>query len=372
MMATRGRMTVSYDLRYASDHYPGVGTYAFRLLEALLALPSSAHFVVVWNPRLANGRFDLEVIRRHPRVTWVERPGLTLDLPGQWRLGRMLRRLRPSVFFSPFYLVPLSAGDCPLVLTLHDVLPLRHPDTHSRTAGLAFRLAVWGARWARQVVTVSEFSRDEIRALTGIRRLVVARPGASPVREGGTRPPSLPDGPFALVVGINKPHKNLETVAAAWSRLGPEPPLRLVSAGPEDGRYPGLERLAERHRAVGVTALGRVTEDELAWLYRQARLMLFPSTYEGFGSPLAEALAYGTPAAVADIPPLREIGDGAAAFVTPRDPEAWATAVRDLGADEGRRTAMRVASLKRAAELTYARTAETVLGLLEQVAGSRA
>jgi len=371
MTKARGAMVVSYDLRYASDHFPGVGTYAFRLLEELLAIPSETRFTVIWNPRLPNDRFDLGSIRRHARVTWVEREGLTLDLAGQWRLGRELRRLRPSLHYSPFYLMPLSGG-CPVILTLHDVLPLRHPDTHSRRARLAFRLAVWGAEHARRIVTMSEFSRDEIRALTGIRRVVVARPGASPVREGGARPIRVPDVPFALVVGINKPHKNLETLAAAWSRLGPDPPLLLVGAGPEDGRYPGLAGLADQHRAAGVLTLGRVSEEDLAWLYRHATLLLFPTTYEGFGSPLAEALAYGTPAVVADIPPLREIGDGAAAFVTPRDPEAWATAVVDLGADEGRRTAMRVASLKRAAALTYGRTAETVLGLLEQVAGSRA
>lgn len=365
-------MIVSYDLRYASDHFPGVGTVTYWLLvESLRVAPADSRFVVFWNPALPNRRFDLDPIRRSPRVEWVEAPELTHDIAGQWRLGRELRRLRPSVHFSPFYLMPVAAG-CPVVLMVHDVIPLRLPETHPVAGRWAFRLALWAAKGARGIVTVSEFSRDEIRALTGIGRVAVTRPGSAPARAGDARPPRVPDAPFALVVGINKPHKNLDGIAAAWARLGPHPPLHLVGAGPEDRRYPGLASHASRHGAQSVHALGPVSEDELAWLYWHATLLLLPSTYEGFGLPLAESFAYGIPAIVSDIRALREIGDGVAVFVPAQDPDAWAREVLALSSDPTRLEALGRAAHARAADLTYRRTAEAVWAELVKAAGSSA
>src|SRR5439155_20374032 len=104
----------------------------------------------------------------------------------------------------------------------------------------------------------------------------------------------------ALGVADTRPRKTLQVLAAAWGRLGAEPPLALVGAGPVELRYPSLAALAERAGARDVHQLGWVGPGELAWLYRNAELVLFPSLYEGFGFPLVEAFADGVPALASD------------------------------------------------------------------------
>src|SRR5207247_6781032 len=121
--------------------------------------------------------------------------------------------------------------------------------------------------------------------------------------------------------------------------------------------------------ASGVRALGWVEEPELEWLYRNATVVLFPSLYEGFGFPLVETFARGVPALAADIPALREIGDGVVEFLPPLEDAAWADAVGRLAASAEARTSRREAALRRAAEFDYRRTAEETLALVHEAAG---
>jgi len=361
---------VAYDLRYASDHFPGIGTHAFHLFEALLALPGDESYAAIWNPALRNTRFDFTRVRASARVRWVETgsPPLALSTPIQ--TGRILRGLSPDVAFSPFYLAPLGSR-CRRVLTLHDVMPLHEAGAVGASGRLLFRLAMVAAGRVDAVVTSSDASRREIAARTPIalHKLHRVRPGLAPrgAAASAVRPARAPEEPFALVVGINRPHKNLDTLARAWATFGPAPPLRLVGAGPTDPRYPDLATLAARHGASGVIGLGRVSEPELAWLYGNATLTLFPTRAEGFGFPLLEAQAQGCPAVAADLPVLHEIGAGAARFVAPLDVEGWADAVRALAGDEPGRRAMAATGRARAAEFTFERTARECLDVLRAV-----
>lgn len=361
-------MIIAYDLRYASDHFPGIGTHAYRLLEHLLALEGPERYVVLWAPGQSATRFDIEEVLRHPRVTRCETAGGPLGLAVPFSTGSWLRRLRPAVFFSPFSLQPVAPG-VPCVLTLHDVLPLRVPGAVPARGRLLFWLLLEHARGARRIVTSSDFSRSEIVAATHLSpaRVRVVRPGVphDPGGEGAQRPAALPDGPFALVVSINKPHKNLATLEAAWRLLDASAPIRLVQVGPLDGRYPVP---GARARQAAVSALGRVAEAELEWLYRHATLVLVPSLYEGFGFPLLEAMAYGTAAVVSDIPPLRELGGDAVRYVAPLDVEAWASTVQGFVADLAARERLARAGSERASQFTYARTAVEILALLREVA----
>ena len=370
--ASRASLLIAYDLRFAEDGFTGIGTHAFCLLEALLELPGDERYLVFWNGNLPNSRFDFEPFKRHARVTWVERDLPPWAVSALWKVGRFLREFRTTVYLSPFYFMPFFAG-CPCVLTLHDVWPLRWPQGQRFWPRTMYQLALARAAEARFVLTASEFSRREIQELSALEseqiRVVPLGIPSSRGRHDPRRPAALPEGPYALAVGINKPHKNLATLVAAWKRFGESPPLRLVSAGPEDQRHVGIQRLAVRSGARAVTALGRVSEGELEWLYRNATLVLFPSLYEGFGLPMVEAFAHGVPVLASDIPTLREVGEGAARFVEPLDGAAWAREVCDLGRDATARQAAVAAGLARAAELTYERTARATLEVLREAAG---
>ena len=367
-------MIFAYDLRYVGDHYAGIGTFTFAVLEELLGLPGDERYLLLWDPRQPATRFDLGRLRAHPRVEWVERPYDPTDALSVVPVGGWLRGARPAAYFSPFSLRPVFSR-CPEVLTLHDVTPLRVRHIPSRYRFQLYRLSLRHTLRARFILTVSQFSRQEILALTRVRpeRVRVALPGVAPwdPRLEPRRPAALPEGRFALLVGDNRPRKNHEVLARAWGMLGPAPPLALVAAGPVDRRFPSLEGLAGSAGARRVVQLGWVEPAELAWLYAHAEILLFPSVYEGFGSPLAEAFAHGLPALVSDIPVFHEVGGDAAAYVAPRDPAAWARAVLRLSGDAAERERLRQAGLARAAELTYRKTAEATLAVLREAAGDR-
>lgn len=366
-------MHVAFDLRYAADHFPGIGRHTFSLFSALLELPGPERYTALWNPALEASRFDdFPAFRRHPRVTWVERPFAALSAVSLWQVGRWLRELRPDLYLSPFYYLPVAAG-CPCVLTLHDVCPLRLGRWLPAWKRAAYRFIVQRAMRARMVLIPGEFSRHEIEDLLGRRvgRVHTVRLGVPsfPTIER-RRPSKVPERPFAFNIGSNFPYKNLETLVDAWALMGAGAPLELVVAGRESPRYPGVAELAARRGIEGLTVLGEVSEAELAWLYEHARLLVFPSRYEGFGFPLVEAFAHGLPVIASDIPALREVDRGAARFVPANDPEAWAQAVMSLANDAPARELMRERGLARVSELDYRVTAAQVLGLLREAAGN--
>ncbi len=366
---------VAYDLRFAADHFPGIGTHAFCLLEGLLELPGEERYIVLWNPELKQSRFDLAPIREHPRVTWVERPWAPVAPHLLMRLGGWLREVSPDLYFSPFYLLPVGAN-CPCVLTLHDVWPLRLPGGLPFLRRMFYQLMIaWAAR-ARLVVTSSQFSKAEISELSAVGPdlVRVVHLGVPPERNQlePRRPASLPRDPYALIVGVNKPHKNLPMLARAWALLGDRPPLHLVSAGPIDPRHPRFDTLAREAGARQVTVLGRVEEDELAWLYSHATVVLFPTRYEGFGFPLVEAFRHGAATIASDIPTLRETGEGAAHFCDPDDPEAWAAAIERVSRDAGWRAQLQDAGLERVRHFTYERCARETLAVMREALTSEA
>lgn len=367
--------TVAYDLRFAADHFPGIGTHAFCLLEGLLALPGDERYIVLWNPRLRQTRFDLRPIREHPRVTWVEKSWAPVAPHLLPQLGRWLGRVRPDLYFSPFYLLPVGAP-CPCVLTLHDVWPLRLPGGLPFMRRMFYQLMIaWSAR-ARLVVTSSQFSKSEIAELSAVSEAQVrVVPLGVPPERGHLeprRPASLPRDPFALIVGVNKPHKNLPMVARAWALLGDRPPLQLVCAGPIDPRHPRFDELAREAGAKQVSVLGRVEEDELAWLYSHATVVLFPTRYEGFGFPLVEAFRHGAAAIASDIPTLRETGDGAAHFCDPDSPTEWAAAIERVARDPAWRAELQDKGLERVRNFTYERCARETLAVMREALTSEA
>jgi alpha-1,3-rhamnosyl/mannosyltransferase len=366
-------LNVVYDLRYATDHFPGIGAHGHALLAALLELSTDDRFRVLWGARDHTTRFDPSQLAAHPRVAWtvVDAPALGMRAP--FTTGAVLRRLGGDVYLSPFYLKPVGAP-MPAVLTLHDAMHLA-PEVRSPLGmRLRFAVALRHARGAAAVLTSSRFSRDELIKRAGFHSesLRVVPLGVPPRWPASERPASAPGGPFALVVGGNRPHKDLVTLARAWRRLGDARALDLVSAGATDPRFPSLAELARGVGAPGTTTLGAVSPAALEWLYANATLLVLPSRYEGFGLPLIEAAARGTPVLASDIPALRELGDGAARFVPAGDDAAWADAVARLAADAGEHERMRRAGLECAARHDYAGVARAVRSVLAEVIGARA
>lgn len=241
------------------------------------------------------------------------------------------------------------------VATLHDVSVFRHPETYSRAFRTWYRsMYRMLARRATRVLTVSHFSAGELHEVLGVEpaRLSLAPNGCDHVdRFTPVRPSldgSLPvDEPWVLCVGTFARHKNLAPALDALERAG----MRSVVVGARgDGR---VFADAGGDRWSLATFAGRLTDDELAWLYGRAAALVFPSVYEGFGIPVVEAQRLGCPVVALRTGPVPEVAGEGAVLCDPARPEELVDAVRAIASDPARREALVEAGRRNAARYTW-------------------
>jgi glycosyltransferase involved in cell wall biosynthesis len=283
-----------------------------------------------------------------PRAQWWR--------SGWSRLGRppvesVVGRL--DVFHFSDWMYPAQRGGV-RATTVHDLVPLRFPEwAQPATVRMHGPKYVHAARTCDRVFVNSRFTGAEVAELLGVpeERIVVAYPGIDPRFHAEGKRADL-GGPYVLGVSTLEPRKNLPALVAAFSLLRRRrPELTLVLVGAAGWEERSLE-------AEGVRLLGFVPDEELARLYRGAAALAYPSRFEGFGIPVVEALASGTPAVVSSHPSLDEASGEAAWRVDPDDPGAFADALEEALAGSAER---RERGLAHAARFTWRACGEAVL-----------
>ncbi|MGD2114973.1 MAG: glycosyltransferase family 1 protein, partial [Acidobacteriota bacterium] len=346
------RLTVAVDVAAYWEPLTGVGWYLDRVLRELadrddlrLRLYGEDLIDAPGVPRPA------APLPRGPAIEAVRYPVPDDMLLPPGLAARVLRRLRPALIaadrnrlvFAPNFYPPrrfqpaLEIGNARLVATIHDLAFHHHAWTVGEgTLDLLSLHLDRVLRDAAQVITPSEAVRRELAgaglAPIGRIRAIHHGPGQLAGAEGARRPAWAPER-YALFVGTLEPRKNVETLLDAWrglrSRRRDVPDL--VLCGRLGWKGERLVRRLERGRDEGwLHQPGYVADDELAALYRDAVLLAFPSHYEGFGLPLLEALAAGTPVVASDIPVLREVAGEAALYAPPARPDLWADRIGRL------------------------------------------
>jgi alpha-1,3-rhamnosyl/mannosyltransferase len=362
------KLRVGLDGRAFSSPAAGVRRYASELARALIE------------------RGDIEIVALGGRAGDLP-PGMAhVDEPWHpptnlgWAAVGLLRaaaRGRVDLIHAPAYTAPLVSTR-PTVLTIHDVSYERHPEWYPyRRDRLRRAFYRRSARAAAHILTDSEFSRREIAEAyqVSVERITVAPLGVSAAFGPDTASRELPPGittPFLLHVGDLHERRNLGVVvhalAEARARLtGGRPPL-LVLAGVDRGTG---DELSERAAAAGigdvVVKLDRVEEDCLRSLYAAAAALVYPSRYEGFGLPLVEAMASGTPVIASRAASIPEVVGDAGVLLSPDDVQGWADAVVGVLTDARVRARLRTAGLARAARFTWAQTARITADVYRRV-----
>lgn len=265
-----------------------------------------------------------------------------------WAVPRLLRRARPAL---AHFLHALPVGyPGPSVVTIQDLSWERDPSVMSRRIRTVFKFVVpRAAKRATRVLTISQRTKRDLIELYGIPedKIVVTLLGADPA----FRPDGQRDS-YLLYVGAIEPRKQPLLAADAAEALG----RQLVVVGPTKD-----DALADELRRRGADLRGYVDKDELVRLYQRASCLLFPSRYEGFGLPIVEAMACGTPVAAFDDPAMREVAGNAAIFG--RD---FTQSVRTALAQSDRLVA---AGLRRAREFSWEQTARRTAHVYREVLG---
>ncbi|MGA8808786.1 MAG: glycosyltransferase family 1 protein [Thermoanaerobaculia bacterium] len=322
-------MRIGIDARKIADF--GIGTYIRGLLQQLAA-DGGDTYVAFAPQRLA-----------HRIPAGVEH--ISVDAPHYSIreivvLGRAADRARLDLFHAPHYVVPFTR--VPFVVTIHDLIHLRNASPVARL--YARQMIGRAVRRSRRVLTVSETVKREIVSTFGCAddHVIVTPNGVGAPFSGNGK---AAEGRYFLYVGNDKPHKNVEVLVDAFSKIGG---ASLVLTGAAFERFKSRER---------VVVTGFVSDAELAALYRGAIALVMPSREEGFGLPALEAMASGCAVISSNTAALVEITGDAALHVEP-DAASIADAMTRIASDESLRAALASRGIMRAKEFTWTRCAE--------------
>ncbi len=354
----------------------GTEIYLRSLLGALARLDTENQYVIFTNvetgeairPPAANFACRVLPVRarnRPARIFWEQ-----LRLPG------MVKRERLDVLFNPGFTAPLRCP-CPAVTVFHDLQHKRHPE-HFRWFDLPFwRLFLFqSARTSTALIAVSEATRADLLRYYSLprRKVRVVRHGVDEqCFEVGRRRREIEPEPYLLCVSTLHPHKNLERLLRAFAAFRERrPAFRLVIAGLRGFHAAVLEALiGELGLEEGVRLTGWIPREELYDLYLRAHAFVFPSTFEGFGLPVLEALAAGVPTVCSSITPLREVAGNAAVRFDPLDEQALLAALERVTGDEKLRRRLALEGPEHAARFSWRESAAKTLEILRTAAARR-
>ncbi|NKB25266.1 MAG: glycosyltransferase [Kiritimatiellae bacterium] len=377
-------MKIGMDARWIFPHITGIGKYTEELIRYLAQIDDKNEYILFFdNPQTLERTVDVTGI--HDKKHFV--PYLVsysvFSLKNQFFLPGLLKKLQIELFHSTNYMIPFRAfkrdrnGAVKCVVTIHDLIPLVFRDhapksKKSRMFPLYCKIMNEVGCRAHCIVCPSLATRADI-----LERLhippdrhddVIAIPEAA----GEQYAPALripASGKTIVYVGRFDPYKNVTQLIKAFSEIHrKEPNTRLRIIGPEDPRYPEAQEQASTFNLEdAIVWQGYLDEQELLKAYQQADVLVLPSRYEGFGLPVLEAMACGTPVVCSNVSSLPEVAGQAAALFDPDDTNQLIETVLRILTDPAWAKELSEKGQKRTSKFTWKRTAALTLQAYERV-----
>ena len=377
---------IAIDARWVFRELSGIGRYTLELLRQLGGLGGAFRFLVLVRDAERRAFVEREAgLAGRANFEFAELPHGVFSPLGQLAAARLLRERGVAVYHSTNFMVPLPAfprrkpHGVKCLCNIHDLIPLAHPEFTPKALKTRFfpiykALMHEIARRTDAVATGSESAKRDIVRLLGVpeERIVVAPDGVDGRYVPGGEKPSARGGPkTVLYVGRSDPYKNLPGLVEAFARLvregGVDARLRIV--GSPDARYPEAGEAARRlGMAERVEWSGYLDDAGLVKAYQDADALALLSKYEGFGLPVLEAMACGTPVVCSNAASLPEVAGAAAILVAPDDFAGAAAALKKVLTDPAESARLRAAGLAQAGKFSWRAAAEAVLGLYGELA----
>lgn len=385
-------LRIVVNLLHSPPQLTGTGRYAREMVRALAALPEQPEIIGIVSPDNAEA-FRLDPMPANLRLAKWGRPwrDVMKRRIEEWIwLEEFIRELKPDVFWGPTNFLPLMLfrKPCPSVVTVHDMTFFRHPASIGRLRGAYWR------RWTRRtlrvadrIVTVSQAAAGEIAEFGGVdtSRIDVVPNGVDETffQVAGEEArlealrrefPFLPRR-YILFVGTLTQHKNLPLLICALAHARSQPgceDAQLVLAGKRGEGYEQIARAIHRNGLEkAVVELGFVKDELLPALYAGARMAVLPSLNEGFGLPIIEAMAAGTPVVTSNTGAMAEVGMDSARLVDVTDEAAIAAGLAELWRDDTSHASLREKGLARARDFTWCNAARQLFRILQEAAADR-
>ncbi|HSP54343.1 MAG TPA: glycosyltransferase family 1 protein [Dehalococcoidia bacterium] len=380
-------MRIGFDATVLSPgtRYTGMGQYAEGLLRVLPRLAPNDDFLVYGTPPDSTLRMPRSNVTWHP-VGRLPIGRLSTLVGHLVLLPRLAHRHRLDVLHVPAVHTRASLPPvprrllCPLVVTLHDLIPMNYYGRADKP--LPWRLRTY-YRWnlnsalkAQKIITVSESSRSEILDTLHVPpgRVVAIHNGIDPSWRSGEEEPALdlqsPDGPYILFGGSFEPRKNLPRLLRAFDqacKAGLSHRLVMIVDAGSAHAGPVMELARNLSCAIRLTFLSRLDESSIRAVYRGADAFVFPTLSEGFGLPPLQALACSVPVIASDIPVMREILGDAACYVDPYSVDDMARALNSITSDHALRCRLATGGPKRAAAFSWEAAGRSTLEVYRSV-----
>jgi len=291
-------------------------------------------------------------------------------------LRRMINHM--DLFHCMSSYMPAFGIDVPTIITVHDLKYLLFP----RLLGSSMKVAYYswivkrGVHKAAHIIAVSESTKKDIVKLGIHSRKIEVIHEANTLgcdKKENTSPSGIGDKPYLLFVGEDRPHKNIDRLLKAHralhDRMGARCP-RLVIVGPVSKRFArSASEIAEKS---GVIIVGPVDDGTLVQLYRSALALVYPSLYEGFGLPILEAMAAGTPVITSNYSAMAEVAGGAAILVDPRSIDQIEQAMTRIAVNSEERNRLRRLGLSHVRKYSWDKAASSTVQLYEEVISAAA